>query len=76
MPEFEKDEFKFPDEIDNEVQDDLEIEVIDDTPEEDRINATPMPKDIVDEVDNDDLESYTKEAKQRLLQMKKITTKK
>ena len=68
MADFEKEEFKFPDEI----EDKIEVEVVDDTPEEDRVNSTPMPKNIVDEIDNDDLESYSKEAKQRLLQMKKV----
>ena len=41
MPELEKDEFKFPDEIENQgssepTEDKLEIEVEDDTPEDDR----------------------------------------
>ena len=71
MAEFQKEEFKFPDEIEDSA-DKVEIEVVDDTPEEDRANATPMPKEIVDEIDNDDLEAYSKEAKQRLLQMKKV----
>ena len=69
-------EFKFPDEIENEVQtpdleEELEIEIVDDTPEEDRRNATPLPKEIVDEIDKDDLEAYTGQAKERLMQMKK-----
>jgi len=51
---------------------DIEIEIVDDTPEEDRAHATPLPKEIVDEIDNDDLEAYSKEAKHRLLQMKKL----
>jgi hypothetical protein len=71
MAEFEKAGFKFPDEIENNSAD-IEIEIEDDRPEEDRLNATPLPKEIVDEIDNDDLESYSKEAKQRLLQMKKL----
>lgn len=71
MAEFEKTGFKFPDEIENNSAD-IEIEIEDDRPEEDRLNATPLPKEIVDEIDNDDLESYSKEAKQRLLQMKKL----
>ena len=71
MAEFDKEEFKFPDEIEDSA-DKVEIEVIDDTPEEDRANSTPMPREIVDEIDNDDLEAYSKEAKQRLLQMKKV----
>jgi len=68
MADFEKKEYKFPDEVDTS---EVEIEIIDDTPEEDRVNAKPMPKEIIDEIDNDDLEEYSKEAKQRLLQMKK-----
>jgi len=70
-------EYKFPDEIDKansetEKLDPIEIEVIDDTPEEDRANSSPMPKEIVDELDNDDLEAFTGEAKKKLLQMKKV----
>lgn len=76
MANFQKDEFKFPDEIENEVQtpeveDELEIEIVDDTPEEDRRNATPLPKEIVEEIDKDDLEAYSGQAKERLMQMKK-----
>lgn len=73
MATFKKEEFKFPDEVDeNSVENELQIEIVDDTPEEDRINSTPMPKEIVDEIENDDLESYSGEAKKRLLQMKKV----
>ena len=76
MAEYEKDEFKFPDEIDEKPQtnleDEFEIEIVDDTPEEDRKNATPMPKEIVDELENDNLEEFAGEAKQKLLQMKKV----
>lgn len=75
MAELKLDEFKFPDEVENQAQtpeDDFEIELVDDTPEEDRKNATPMPKEIVDEIDQDDLEAYTGEAKARLMQMKKV----
>lgn len=71
MAEFEKAGYKFPDEVEN-TETDIEIEIEDDRPEEDRINAQPLPKEIVEEIDNDDLESYSKEAKQRLLQMKKL----
>jgi hypothetical protein len=76
MPEFEKEEFKFPDEIENEavapeVEDELEIEIVDDTPEEDQRNATPLPKEIVEEIDKDSLEAYSGQAKERLMQMKK-----
>jgi hypothetical protein len=70
-------EFQFPDEIEEKkvaepADSGFEIEVIDDRPEEDQKNATPLPKEIVEDIDNDDLEEYSKEAKQRLLQMKKL----
>jgi len=72
MAEFEKNEFKFPDETlakGGEVN--IEIEIEDDTPEEDR-NKEPMPKEIVDELDNDELEEYSDKVKVRLKQMKKV----
>jgi len=69
MPELEMEEYKYPDEKGEPEQ--LEIVIEDDTPEEDR-NLAPMPKDIVEELDNDDLEAYTGEAKKRLLQAKKV----
>jgi hypothetical protein len=71
MPNLEMEEFKFPDEKTEEPEQ-LEIVIEDDIPEEDRANSAPMPKDIVEELDNDDLEAYTGEAKQRLLQAKKV----
>jgi hypothetical protein len=77
MPKFEE-EFKFPDEIEAEKkasvveEDDIEVEIIDDTPEEDRVNSTPMPKDIVDELEQDELEEYSEKAKMRLKQLKKV----
>jgi hypothetical protein len=65
-------EYKFPDEAENALnEDEIEIEVVDDTPEEDKRNAKPLPKEIVDEIDQDDLESYSGQAKERLMQMKK-----
>ena len=75
MAQMQLEEFKFPDEEQPQVQileDEIEIEVIDDTPEEDRKNSNPMPKEIVDEIDADDLEAYSGEAKTRLMQMKKV----
>ena len=78
MAEFQKDEFHFPDEIEEKKaetvvdEDPLDIEIVDDVPEEDRKNATPMPKEIVEQLDQDDLEAYSGEAKQKLLQMKKV----
>jgi len=72
MAEFEKNEFKFPDETlaeGGEVN--IEIEIEDDTPPEDR-NKETMPKEIVDELDNDELEEYSDKVKIRLKQMKKV----
>ena len=73
------DDFKFPDEMENEVpeveasaEEKIEIEIVDDRPEEDQKNAQPLPEEIVQDIENDDLEQYSKEAKQRLLQMKKL----
>ena len=70
-------DFKFPDEQEDkkdEAQaksDDLEILVEDDTPPEDR-GRTPLPKEIVDELEKDDLEEYSEKVKKRLSQMKKV----
>ena len=47
------------------------IEIIDDTPEEDR-GREPMPKDIVKELEADELEEYSDKVKTRLHQMKKV----
>lgn len=73
MPEFEKDEFKFPDEAKAkpEAEDSYEIEVEDDTPAEDR-GREPMPKPIVDELDRDELDQYDEKAKEKLKQMRKV----
>ena len=72
------DQFKFPDEeeskpIQIEAADtnDVEIEVVDDTPAADR-NREPLPKEIVDELEKDDLEEYSDKVKKRLGQMKKV----
>ena len=67
-------EVKFPDETDQDQnpEEQIEIELVDDTPEEDKANAKPMPKELVEEIDADDLEAYSGEAKTRLMQMKKV----
>jgi hypothetical protein len=70
----QQEEFKFPDEIETEkvrTSDDIEIKLEDDTPPEDR-GRKPLPKDIVDELDKDDLEEYSEKVKKRLGQMKKV----
>ena len=76
MAEFEKNEFKFPDEQDDlakggEVESKIEIEIEDDTPPEDK-GREPMPKEIVQELENDELEEYSEVVKTRLKQMKKV----
>jgi hypothetical protein len=62
------------DDIQWEVEDDADkpsIEVEDDTPEADRGRA-PMPKEIVEELEADELEEYSDKVKTRLKQMKKV----
>jgi hypothetical protein len=72
MATFEKNEYKFPDEVDGNVaEDSLEIEIEDDTPAEDR-GRQPMPQEIVQELENDELEEYSEKAKERLKQYKKV----
>lgn len=76
MAEFEKEDFKFPDEQEVEVKDDenkLEIEIEDDTPEEDRgRKAVPAEEVKKLEVVDDELDAYSQEAKDKLIRMKHI----
>jgi len=74
----EREEYKFPDEVETEKsqlnQEDssnIEIEIEDDTPPEDR-GRKPLPKNLVEELENDDLEEYSDKVKKRLSQMKKV----
>ena len=72
MAIIDKPEYKFPDEIDGkEAEDTLEIEIEDDTPPEDR-GRQPMPQDIVQELEDDELEEYSDKARERLKQYKKV----
>jgi hypothetical protein len=69
-------DFKFPDEQEETksaapAEDDIEIEIEDDTPEPDR-GRKPLPKDLVEELEKDDLEEYSDKVKKRLSQMKKV----
>jgi len=68
-----QEEFKFPDEKVDETPEgaDLEVEIVDDTPVQDRGRA-PMPKEVVEELEKDDLEEYSDKVKKRLGQMKKV----
>lgn len=71
----ELEEFKFPDEksepIDSKEENTLDVEVVDDTPEEDR-NRRPLPKAVVEDLDKDDLDEYSEKVKKRLTQMKRV----
>ena len=76
MAEIEKVEFEFPDEAETkQVQEtekpDFDIEIEDDTPPQDR-DRSPLPKEIVAELDNDSLDDYSDKVKIRLKQMKKV----
>lgn len=67
-------EYKFPDEIEDkapDTTDEFSVEVVDDTPEQDK-GRKPLPKEIVDELEKDDLEEYSDKVKKRLSQMKKV----
>jgi hypothetical protein len=65
-------DFKFPDEIEQKpVEDKFDIEIEDDTPPEDR-NRTPMPAEIVENIEKDELDEYDEKAKQRIVQLKKV----
>ena len=72
-------EFKFPDEkddvkvtvADDDADDQIIIDVEDDTPEEDR-NKTPLPEKVKEELYNDELEDYSSKVKKKLIQMKKL----
>jgi len=54
----------------DESQDDLELEIVDDTPPEDR-NRKPLPDEVVEELEQDAAEDYSAKVKQRIDQMKK-----
>ena len=75
--------YKFPDEIENEVDDKLDIslesdgeeeitiDIVDDTPKEDR-NRKPLDADVKDQLENlDESEDYSKNVKEKFSQYKK-----
>ena len=76
----EKDEFKFPDEIDDETKgkpvdsaedEGFDIEIVDDTPPEDR-NVEPLPEEIKDDLEEaDKSKEYSKNVKDKFTQYKK-----
>ena len=63
--------FEIDDETPENVAEKPELEVEDDTPEEDR-GREPLPKEIVDELEADELDDYSEKVKVRLKQMKKV----
>jgi hypothetical protein len=80
-----QEEFEFPDEkevnvvgkettVDNEADDAgdaLELEIVDDTPEQDR-DRKPLPKEVVEELEKDDLTDYSDRVKERMAQLRKV----
>jgi len=66
--EVDQEELDF--EIEGEEQE-VELKVEDDTPEADQ-NRSPMPKEIVEDLEKDELDSYSDGVKERFKQMKKV----
>jgi len=69
MSTYKGEEYKFPDEI--EASEELEVEIEDDTPEEDR-GKTPSDPKFVEELDRDELDEYSSAAKQKIAAFKKV----
>jgi hypothetical protein len=74
MSNMQQEEYKFPDEAENKTspENEFEFEIEDDTPPEDRNRKPPLPKEMIDELENDELESYSVEVKSRINKLKKI----
>jgi hypothetical protein len=70
----EKEEFHFPDEVeDTKTEAEFEIEIEDDTPEEDRGRTPADPEKVKKlEIEVDDLDKYSKEAKDKIIRMKRV----
>ena len=79
----DNDEFEFPDEqnvtpvgeetkVDIEVEgNDIEVDIVDDTPPQDR-DRKPLPKEIVEDLEKDDLTDYSERVKERMAQLRKV----
>lgn len=74
-------EFKFPDEIETKPTEtpepEFEIKVEDDVPADDKDPVTgklrePMPKDMVEQLEKDDLDDYSEQVKLKIRQMKRV----
>ena len=77
MPLDDDTEFKFPDEVESKgkplqnAEPEIEIEIEDDTPVEDR-GRQPLPKPLVEELEKDELDQYDDNVKTKLKQMRKV----
>lgn len=76
----EQQEYKFPDEVENETaiestdnsaEEELQIEVEDDTPPQDR-GRTPSQPEFVEQLDKDELDEYSEAAKQKIAGFRKV----
>jgi hypothetical protein len=77
----EQQEYKFPDEIENETvieskgnpveEDEIQVEVEDDTPPQDR-GRTPSQPEFVEQLDKDELDEYSEAAKQKIAGFRKV----
>ena len=77
MAELQKEEYKFPDEIENKDisvdAPDFEVEVEDDTPEADRGRYPASPETVKKlEVEVNELDQYSEDAKKKIITMKRI----
>ena len=80
MATFKGEEYKFPDEIESEEKlevtiqeddDDIKVEIVDDTPKEDR-HIDPLPEAIKEDLEKaDESADYSKNVKQKFTQYKK-----
>jgi hypothetical protein len=78
MAEIEKEDYKFPDEIEETTEkpveidnsDDFEVEIEDDTPKADRRRRN-VPAEVMENLEKDEFEQYSDDVKERLHTLKK-----
>ena len=58
-------------ETEEQVAPELEVEVVDDTPEEDQ-NRKNLPKELVQKLESDELDDYDDKVKDKIYQLKKV----
>jgi len=77
MPLDDDTDYKFPDELESRgkseqnAEPEIEIEIEDDAPPEDR-GRQPLPKPLVEELEKDELDQYDDNVKTKLKQMRKV----